>query len=113
MAYLIKHNNGVQRIGNNVFNVKDKSTSAIYTVDQPTPFSSPAGIALDIANDRYYVVNYNSSSVRIMQYSTNTQLALITGFSGPYGIALDVANDRYYVCNYNSNNISIVDTKIY
>jgi len=105
MSHLIKNGTSLLRQENNIFGVKNTYTNVFNTI---TGFSGPHGIALDIANNRYYVCNYTSNTVRIMDYTTNAQIALITGFSGPYGIDLDIANNRYYVCNNTSNTVFIV-----
>ena len=104
MGYILKIGEAVVKIGNNILANINTLTSSIIDVT----FDRPAGVALDIANDRYYICESDTNSVRIMKYSDNTEIATVSGFSSPRGIALDIANNRYYVCNLNADSVRIM-----
>ena len=109
MGYVLQVDGKLPAFGNNILVNRNRLTVQTMLI---TGFDTPRGIALDIANNRYYVCNFNSNTVRIMNYTTNEQIALITGFVSPTGIALDIANNRYYVCNYSGGTVRI-DNYIY
>jgi len=95
MSHLIKNGTSLLRQGSNIFGVKDTITLTSTAI---SGFTGPVAIALDTANNKYFVYNWSGGVVRILNLTTNAEIASVTGFGTSYGgIALDVANDRYYV----------------
>jgi DNA-binding beta-propeller fold protein YncE len=72
-----------------------------------TGFATPRGVALDVANNRYYVSG--GASVRIMDYTTNTQIVSISADGS--GIALDMPKNQYYLTNQTGNTVQIRTAK--
>ena len=106
MGYVLQVGGKLPAYGNNILTNRNVVTVATNNV---LGFSSSYGIALDIANNRYYVCNSGSNTVRVMNYTTNSEIAVVSGFSSPRFIALDIANNRYYVTSYSNNSVRIMN----
>ena len=96
----------LSKYNSNTVEIRNLTTDALIG-SALTGFENPAGIALDIANDRYYVACVGSNLVRVMQYSTHTQITTITGISACSGLVLDVHNDRIYVSGYGEGSVKV------
>ena len=115
MGYILKIGDNLPTIGNNILANNNTVISVALTYNPSGSFNSPNGIALDVANNRYYVTNNNASTVSIIDYTTNTLISVVSTASGlfnnPNAIALDIANNRYYVANNNNSTVSIISEK--
>ncbi len=78
-------------------------------VSDVTVNNRPYYVALNATGDRAYVANYNSSSVSVIDTTTNTVITNIAVGANPYHIALNTATNRAYVVNYGSNSVSVID----
>ena len=68
--------------------------------------------ALDAANNRLYVTNYNNGTVAQVNNVGGTPTvvpAYAAGFTTPFGVALDAANNRRYVANVGNNTVAQVN----
>jgi len=63
MGYIRRADGNVLRIDNRIIAVRSVESTQIALI---AGFSNPVGIALDVANNRYYVTNYGSGTVQIM-----------------------------------------------
>jgi YVTN family beta-propeller protein len=57
-----------------------------------------------------YVTNFGSSSVSVIDMSSNTVAATVSVGGNPYGIAITPDGSRLYVANQSSNSVSVIDT---
>lgn len=69
------------------------------TISDPS-FNEPYAIAINPANTKAYVANSNSSTITIIDITTNTVVGVIPGFDGPSGIVINPQGTLAYVNNY-------------
>lgn len=91
-------------------NVSEVSNSSDRVIATLGDFYGPLGIAYDPFYNELFVTNFNSSSVSIINGTTNdfAHYALSVG-SAPYGIAYDPVNHNVYVTCSGSNSIVEID----
>jgi len=69
----------------------------------------PWGIAYDPSNGYIYVADLNSSTVSVINGTTNIVIAIITVGSEPMGVAYDPSNGYIYVTNFGSGTVSVIN----
>jgi YVTN family beta-propeller protein len=69
------------------------------------------GIAYNFINDKVYVSNSRSSTVSVIDSSTNTLINDIPVGSFPYEILYNTYDGNMYVSNLNSHSISVIDSR--
>jgi YVTN family beta-propeller protein len=57
-----------------------------------------------------YVTNYGGTTVSVIDTSTNTVSATVTGLNVPQGVAINPAGTYAYVTNYGINTVSVINT---
>jgi len=100
--------------GGNTVSVIDSATNTVTDTIPVELF--PRGIAFNPDNGNMYVTNSGSSSVSVIDTTTNTVVAppvggppLLVGIQ-PVGIAFNPINGDMYVTNRNSNTVSVIDS---
>jgi YVTN family beta-propeller protein len=78
---------------------------------------APAALAITPNGAFVYVINYvdgnpGTGTVSVIQTSSNTVVATISGFSGPFSIAITPDGTRAYVTNFGSNNFAPIGTTV-
>jgi uncharacterized repeat protein (TIGR01451 family) len=68
--------------------------------------NTPRGVAVDSTRNRVYVANYGSSSVSVINSSSNTVLQTISGITSANGIVHDWTNNIIWVTNYSSDQVT-------
>lgn len=79
----------------------------IKTLTNPTPllyFNGAYIIAMNPAGTKAYVTNSGGTTVTVIDVTTDTVVAIITGFDGPSGIVITSDGKTGYVNNYGSGN---------
>ncbi|MBI3741426.1 MAG: hypothetical protein HY257_06685 [Chloroflexi bacterium] len=72
--------------------------------------SSPKGIALDQANSRVYVANFNSSAVTVLNENTGAILnTFLTGGVHSNAVAYLASLNRLYVSDRDNSSVSVLD----
>lgn len=84
--------------------------------DQPTgptiPVGKePAGVTVDPATGKVYVVNSGSNNVTVINGATDKVVGSIPVGRGSHYLALDPKNDELFVTNYASDNVSVINGK--
>lgn len=69
------------------------------TISDPS-FNEPYTVTINAAGTRAYVTNSNSSTITIIDITTNTVIGIIDGFDGPSGMVISLDGNRAYVNNY-------------
>lgn len=97
-------------------NVVDLETRAIVG-SAITVGLAPAALAASHCGRFVYSINYvtgltGAGTLSVIETTTNTVTATITGFSGPFGIALTRGGERAYVTNFGSNNFTPIGTTV-
>ena len=67
---------------------------------------NPRGVAIDETRNRVYVANYGSSSVSVIDSSSNTVLQTISAITAANGIAYDANHNMIWVTNYSLNQVT-------
>ena len=70
--------------------------------------TTPNAIAINEATNKIYVPNYDSSSVTIINGSTNAVATLAVGVN-PFAAAINPRTNRIFVTNSNGNSVSVID----
>ena len=66
-------------------------------------------MAVNAAGTRVYVANNGSTTVSVIDATTNAVIATLVVGLNPTGIALNPTGTRVYVANFNSGTVSVVD----
>jgi len=99
--------------GSNTVSVIDTTTFAVATV---TVGPSPVGIAIDPSGARAYVTNAavapgsSSSTVSVLDTSTNSVVATVSVGLSPRGVAVHPSGRHVYVANGSSGTVSVIET---
>lgn len=94
-------NNNVNDIpGGYTVSVIDLSTNTVLTTISDASFDQPYTVTINAAGTLAYVTNSNSTTISIINTSTNTVEGIISGFSGPSGMAITPDGTTAYVNNY-------------
>jgi len=75
--------------------------------------SGPVAVAITPDGAFAYVANSASSTVSVINISTNTVIATIPVGSQPQGVAITPDSHFAYVTNEISNSVSVIDTGIF
>ena len=70
--------------------------------------SQPGGILRNPTNNNLYVTNSGSSTVSVINPTTNVVTGTIPTGSTPAGIAYNTNNNHIYVTNFGSNTVSLI-----
>ena len=71
----------------------------------------PSNVAVSPDGTKVYVTNQNSHDVTVIDTTTNTKTATITGLgTRPQGLAVSPDGTKVWVANEDSNNVSVIDT---
>jgi len=75
----------------------------------PSVNSQPQGVAVNAKMNRVYVANWQSSSLTVIDGSTDKIIASIPVVQRPDGVAVNPTTNQTYVASYNSRGISVID----
>ena len=70
----------------------------------------PNGVAVDPTGTKIYVANDGSSTVSIIDTTTNNVTVIVNGLNYPYGVAVNPTGTKVYVANSGNNSVSVIDT---
>jgi uncharacterized repeat protein (TIGR01451 family) len=70
---------------------------------------TPRGIAINTSQHRVYVANYGSSSLSVIDSSSNMVIQTVTGITSATGVAYDPYHDLIWVTNYDSDQVTPID----
>lgn len=95
--------------GNGTTVVRINLNTNTITGSPITVGQAPAALAITPDGSLIYCINYvngdtNMGTISVINTSSNTVVATITGFSGPFGIAINSAGTYAYITNFGSNN---------
>ena len=111
VTYANKYNLGIYYISSQVFSFL-KSLYDILNGDivktTVTVGSNPVGVAITPDGNYAYVANSGTTTVSVIQISTNTVIATVTVGSTPQNIAITPDGTYAYVANYNSGTVSVI-----
>ncbi len=71
--------------------------------------TNPEAVAVDVAANKVYVVNFGSASVSVIDGNTHARTNITVGDS-PKAIALDPKTRRAYVANRLDNSVTVINT---
>jgi YVTN family beta-propeller protein len=75
----------------------------------PSVNSQPQGVAVNAKMNRIYVADWQTSSLTVIDGSTDKIIASIPVVQRPDGVAVNQSTNRTYVTGYNSRGVSVVD----
>ncbi len=88
--------------------VSNLPASYAYTLLTSIPVgANPIAIAFDPVNGNVYVANYGSSTVSVINGTSNSVIGSIQVGSGPHGVTS--GNGNVYVANYISSTVSVIN----
>lgn len=118
-AYVANNNNYGITGGQDSVTVLDLKHSVVKTRITDVSFNQPYTVTINKKGTLAYVTNSNSTTITIIDITTNTVNGVIDGFDGPSGLVIDPLNSSLaYVNNYggpegvgsgNGTTVSIVD----
>jgi YVTN family beta-propeller protein len=73
----------------------------------PSP-GEPQNVAINSANNRVYVANYESNAVTVIDGATNQAWTIAVGLN-PYAIAVSASSNLVFVANRGSSSLSVID----
>jgi YVTN family beta-propeller protein len=76
--------------------------AVVENLSLANPFAGPYGIAYDTSNQELYVTDLNSSSISIINATTNTLSSTISSLSSPTAIVYDPFSNEIYASGTNS-----------
>jgi YVTN family beta-propeller protein len=82
------------------------ANTVVSTISNVT---SPTGIVVDHFRGVVYAMNFNVSTVSVIDESTNTVITTIPVGTLPYTAAIDTFHGKVYVVNYLSSSVSVID----
>jgi YVTN family beta-propeller protein len=88
--------------GGDTVSVLDLVNRGLYASITLPQFSQATWVVLNPTATKLYVVNFNTSTISIIDTSTNTIIGTITGFDGPYTMAITPDGNYAYVSNFGS-----------
>jgi len=115
-AYVVNNNNDGIPGGDTVSVLNLKNNTVEQTISDAS-FNEPYTVTINAAGTKAYVTNSSSSTVTIIDVTTNTVIGTIGGFDGPSGLVITPDGNYAYVNNYggpiagsgNGNTVSVVD----
>lgn len=97
--YVANNNNDGIPGGDTVSVIDAQTNTVIKTISDPS-FNEPYTVTINAAGTKAYVTNSNSTTITIIDITTNTVTGTITGFDGPSGMAIAPNQTTAYVNNY-------------
>jgi len=73
----------------------------------PSP-GDPLSVAINPANNRVYVANYESNAVTVIDGATNQAWTIAVG-TNPYAIAVSASSNLVFIANRGSSSLSVID----
>lgn len=101
-AYVANNNNAAISGGDTV-SVLNLTNNTVELTISDSSFSGPYSVTINAAGTKAYVTNSNSTTVTIIDITTNTVTGTITGFDGPSGFVITPDGNHAYVNNYGSS----------
>ncbi|MGW7575736.1 IPT/TIG domain-containing protein [Streptomyces sp. NPDC054765] len=84
---------------------------AMLVADPLVPVGTgPIGVAITPNGSFAYVANNGSSTVSVIDTTTNLVTATVTGLNGPIGVAITPDGNFAYVSNGSGSTVSVIDT---
>src|SRR5665213_3422203 len=97
--------------GSSIYTFMPGSTPQVLTMPSSITLGTPAGLAIDLAQDLYIADNSKNVIYQIPLGSTTGTTLAITGpgvpFLGPAGLDVDASNNRY-IADSGNNRIVVV-----
>ena len=98
-AYVANNNN--QSIpGGYTVSVLNLTNNTLEQTISDSSFNEPYTVTINPAGTKAYVTNSNSTTVTIIDLTTNTVTGTIGGFDGPSGLVITPDGTQAYVVNY-------------
>src|SRR5579863_2324705 len=101
VAY-VANNNNYDIAGQDTVTVIDLKTNLPVTTIMDDSFDEPFTVTVNARGTMAYVTNSGSTTISIIDTSTNEVVDVIDGFDGPSGMVIDQATNRAYVNNFGS-----------
>jgi YVTN family beta-propeller protein len=98
-AYVANNNNYTIPDGDSV-SVLNLTNNTVDQIISSTTFNQPYTITINAAGTLAYVTNSNSTTITVIDLTTNTVTNLIGGFDGPSGMVIIPPGNKAYVNNY-------------
>lgn len=99
-AYVANNNNYTLAGADNV-SVLNLTNNTLYKTINNSNFNEPYTVTINTSGTIAYITNSNSTTISLIDISTNTYINTITGFDGPSGLVINPANQTIaYVNNY-------------
>lgn len=96
----VANDNNYGLTGSDSVSVIDLSTNLVNTTIVDPSFNEPYTVTISADGTKAYVTNSNSTTVTIIDITTNTVEGIIGGFDGPSGFAITPDGATAYVNNY-------------
>ncbi|HUD01670.1 MAG TPA: YncE family protein [Rhabdochlamydiaceae bacterium] len=115
-AYVANNNNAGIPGGDTVSVLNLRNNTVEQTISDSS-FAEPYTVTINAAGTKAYVTNSGSTTVTILDLTTNTVTGTIGGFDGPTGLVTTPDGTKAYVINYggpivgsgNGTTVSVVD----
>lgn len=98
-AYVANNNNDGIPGGDSV-SVLNLTSNTVEQTIHDSSFNQPYTVTINAAGTKAYVTNSGSSTVTIIDLTTNTVAGTIGGFDGPSGLVITPDGNHAYVNNY-------------
>lgn len=86
-----------------------RADAALTLITTISVGSGPQGIAINPTTGLAYVANQGTTTVSVINLSTDAVTATIPGLSGPRSIAINSSTNTVYVTNYNGGTVSVIN----
>ncbi len=96
----VANNNNYSIAGADTVSVLNLTNDTVETTITDASFNEPYTVTINAAGTKAYVTNSNSTTVTVIDTTTNTVSAVIGGFDGPSGLVITPDGSEAYVNNY-------------
>jgi len=96
----VANNNNYGLVGGDTVSVLNLKNNILKKTISDSSFSEPYTVTINPKGTRAYVTNSNSTTISVIDISTNTVSEIINGFDGPSGMAITPDGNKAYVNNY-------------